>query len=191
MVMPAVSRDRYWTVEEVYNLPPDSNRYEVVHGELLVTPSPVLRHQAVLMRLQTRVAIYLGTVGLSDTALPGGDYFYQSDVYVQPDFLVVLPEEMVGDYRAIHHLRLVAEVISPSSARGDRVVKRKAFQEAGVETYWVVDHDAAVVEVWHPEDQKPEIATDEIRWRVTPDAPELRIDLDQLFAPLPGEKPAR
>ncbi len=188
MVMPSTPAARRYTVEEVYRLPADGNRYEVVDGELLVTPSPRTRHQAVIMRLAAALHAYLQPLGLADTLFMGpADYFHGTDVYVQPDLLVCLPEEISADWRTMQHLRLVAEVISPASARGDRLVKRPAYQRAGVETYWVVDADRYAVEIWHPGDELPEIATRELIWRVTPAAPELRLDLGGLTGRLPGD----
>ncbi len=188
MAMPSTPVARRYSVEEVYRFPADGNRYEVVHGELLVTPAPQTRHQAVIMRLLAALHGYLEPQGLAATLFPGpADYFHGTEVYVQPDVLVCLPEEVSGDWRTIRHLRLVAEVLSPASARGDRLVKRAAYQQAGVETYWVVDADRAAVEVWRPGDELPEIATRELSWRVTPAAPELRLDLRELFARLPGD----
>jgi Uma2 family endonuclease len=113
-------------------------------------------------------------------------YFHRDEVYVQPDVLVAPPAEVSSDWRTITHLWLVVEVLSPSSARGDRLVKRRAYQEAGVATYWAVDPDRQVVEVWHPGDEVPELATRDLVWRVTTGAPELRLDLTELFARLPG-----
>jgi hypothetical protein len=43
-----------------------------------------------------------------------------------------------------------------------------------------------VVEVWRPQDEQPRVVTDELRWRVTEDAPELVIALPELFEDLPG-----
>ena len=40
-------------------------------------------------------------------------------------------------------LLLVAEVLSPSSLKGDRFLKRLRYREAGVPLYWVVDGDEA------------------------------------------------
>lgn len=77
------------------------------------------------------------------------------------------------------------EVLSPSSARGDRVVKRRLYQERRVGTYWVVDADKRLVEVWHPDDEAPEIVADLLRWRVRPDAPTLEISLGDVFDTLP------
>jgi Uma2 family endonuclease len=187
MAMPAPPATRRYTVEEVLAFPADGNRYEVVHGELLVTPAPATRHQTVVGRLHARLRAYLERWGLGDTVFIGpADYFYESDVYVQPDLLVCPPEEISADWRTVRHLKLVVEVLSPSSTRGDRLIKRMAYQEAGAETYWVVDPDRAVVEVWRPGDEISEIAARELVWRLTAESPELRLDLKDLFARLPG-----
>ena len=190
MAMPSMPAARRYTVEEVYRLPADGNRYEVVDGELLVTPSPQTRHQAVVMRLTRALLEYLEPLGLADSLFSGpADYFYGADVYVQPDLLVCLPEEISADWRTMRHLRLVVEVLSAASARGDRLVKRGAYQRAGVETYWVVDADRMAVEVWHPGDELPEIAARELTWRITEEAPEMRLDLERLLTRLPGDAP--
>jgi Uma2 family endonuclease len=99
---------------------------------------------------------------------------------------VVSTAEVTGDWRGVKHLCLVIEVVSRSSARGDRLVKRRAYQEAGVDTYWVVDPDRRVVEVWHPGDELPELVTGLLTWRLALDAPELKINLPELFTSLPG-----
>jgi Uma2 family endonuclease len=76
--------------------------------------------------------------------------------------------------------------VSPSSARADRVGKRTLYQRRGVATYWVVDPDARVVEVWRPDQDRPETVTDVLRWRVKPEAEDLVIDVPTLFIGLPG-----
>jgi Uma2 family endonuclease len=55
-----------------------------------------------------------------------------------------------------------------------------------VATYWVVDTDARVVEVWHPDDARPAVVTDRLRWRLAPEAPELVIPLEEIFRDLPA-----
>lgn len=54
----------------------------------------------------------------------------------------------------VMHPLLLCEVLSPSSSRHDRVTKRRAFQRHEVPTYWVVDGDAEVFEIWHPGDTR-------------------------------------
>lgn len=190
MAMPArppahIVEPRRYTVEEVYAWPNDGNRYEVVHGELLVTPAPRHAHQWVVTQLLVRLHSYLATLELDDTVSLPGDIMWGDDVWVQPDLFVVAPDQVSASWKTFKHLRLAVEVLSPASARGDRFVKRAAYQENGVESYWIVDGNKRLVEIWHPADEVAEIVVDELRWRVTPDAPELVINLPELFARMP------
>ncbi len=185
MVMP--DTERRYTVEEVLAFPDDGNRYELVDGELLVTPAPGQPHEIVLGRLFVQVYGYLTPLAeVAQVFVSRGDVIWGPEEYVQPDLFVVPRSEVTGNWRDCQHLLLAIEVVSPSSARGDRFKKRRLYQRRGVETHWIVDADAQLVEVWHPQDERPEIVTDALRWRGTPDAPELRIHLPRLFANLPG-----
>jgi Uma2 family endonuclease len=178
---------RHYTVDDVLAFPEDGNRYELVDGELLVTPAPAQRHEIVLPRLAIQAYQYVASLpGVAQTFFSRGDVIWGPGEYVQPDLFVVPVHEVTGNWRDCQHLLLVAEIVSPSSARVDRVRKRALYQRRGVATYWVVDPDARVVEVWQPDQDRPEIVTDVLRWRVTPEATELEIDVPSLFVGLPG-----
>jgi Uma2 family endonuclease len=181
MAMPDTAR-RY-TVEEVLAFPSDGNRYELVDGELLVTPAPRSRHQLVAAELLSALRRYVAAHDPSLRALfSPADLTWAGDLLVQPDAFVVPVEELAAqDWSGVRTLALAVEVVSPSSSRYDRVTKRRVYQRHGVATYWVVDPDARLVEVWHPEDDRPEIVTDVLRWRIRPDAPELEITLEHVF----------
>ncbi len=181
MGMPDTAR-RY-TVDEVLAFPSDGNRYELVHGELLVTPAPRLRHQEVAGDLYFRLRTYLGDRAEVRVFFSPADIRWADDVLVQPDvFVVPASETTAQDWSSIQTLLLAVEVVSPSSARHDRVVKRRVYQEHPVPTYWIVDLDARVVEIWCPDDERPEMVTDVLRWRVEAESEELAIDLGELFA---------
>ena len=183
MGMPDTAR-RY-TVDEVLAFPHDGNRYELVHGELLVTPSPTQPHQVVVGELHYRLRKYLGeSPQLARVFVSPADIIWGPEEYVQPDLFVVPAHEVTGDWRDCQTLLLAVEVVSPSSARADRVTKRRLYQEHGVATYWVVDAHARVVEVWHPEDERPAIVSETLRWRVEPEALELVVELAELLRPL-------
>ena len=79
------------------------------------------------------------------------------------------------------------EVVSPSTARADRTVKRLLFQRAGVPEYWIVDLDARLVERWRPGDDRPEVLTELLRWHPDPAAAPLEIDMPQFFATVNGD----
>jgi Uma2 family endonuclease len=186
MAMPAISPARRYTAAEVLAFPADGNRYEVVHGELLVTPAPRAVHQVVQTEFVVRIHAYIAALGRPAVVLGGpADITWDEETTVQPDILVVPSHEATADWRSYRTLLLAVEVLSPSSTRGDRVVKRRLYQEQRVGLYWIVDADQRLVEVWRPDDEAAEIVTDVLRWQVTPDAPFLEIALGEVFGVLP------
>jgi Uma2 family endonuclease len=187
MAMPDAAR-RY-TVEEVLAFPDDGNRYEVVQGELLVSPAPRFAHQRVVARLLDVLRGYLKPMGLADCVLPApaditwGRPPREAEDLVQPDVFVVAPDQAAGEWVDVKHLVLAVEVVSPSTTRADRLVKRKTYQRHGVTAYWVVDPDAGLVEVWQPDDERPAIVTDRLTWRWNEAAPALEIPVSELLGP--------
>jgi Uma2 family endonuclease len=184
MGMPDTAR-RY-TVDEVLAFPSDGNRYELVDGELLVTPAPAPRHQIVVGRLDRVIGGYLDRhPGVAALFPSPADISWDREKLVQPDLFVVPAREVSNNWKTFRTLLLAIEIVSPSSARGDRLVKRRLYQRQQVATYWIVDPDARLVEVWRPDDERPAILTDVLRWRVAPDADELIVDVASLFEGLP------
>ncbi len=187
MVAQAVRPDptRRWTAQEVQALPADGNRYEVVDGELLVTPAPRPPHQVVIGALIEALRSYLRGFGREKTVVPGpADISWDDSTLVQPDILVVHPDDFSTSWTTFRTLLLAVEVLSRSSNRHDRITKRRLYQREGVRTYWIVDLDGRFVEVWRPDDERPEIVTGVLRWSAEPDAPPLEIDVEKLTAPL-------
>ena len=184
MGMPDTAR-RY-TVDQVLAFPDDGNRYELVDGELLVTPAPASQHQAMVTEFAVSIGHYLKSrPGMARLLIAPADITWEGEQLVQPDLFVVPAAEVTSSWTSIRTLLLAVEVVSPSSARGDRLTKRRLYQRQGVAIYWIVDPDARLVEVWHPEDRGPEIVTDVLKWRVTPDAEALVINLGEIFERLP------
>jgi Uma2 family endonuclease len=115
-----MSAPRYYTADMVRALPDDGNRYEVVYGELLVTPAPRLWHQVLVKRLSLALELYLERQPTGELLTSPADISWGPDVLVQPDvFVVPLDEARTLTWSRIRTLLLVAEVLSPSSARGD------------------------------------------------------------------------
>ncbi len=183
MGMPETARH---TVEEVLRFPDDGKRYELIRGELLVSPAPAPRHQAVLGRLFGALRDYLRTLEREGTLFTApADITWDDETLVQPDLLIVPPEQVTNDWNTYKTLLLAVEILSPSSGRADRVLKRRLYQERQVMTYWIVDPQAGVVEVWRPDDERPEVISDLLTWRLEPAAPDLAIQMDSLFLGLP------
>jgi Uma2 family endonuclease len=175
----------YYTADMVRALPDDGNRYEVVYGELLVTPAPRPWHQVLVSRLHLAIGSYLARepVGIALTA--PADISWGRDVLVQPDVFVVAQEEArTLSWHRMRTLLLVAEVLSPSTSRGDRTLKRLRYREAGVPVYWLVDGDERSVEAWTPADDFPRVARERLVWHPAGARAPFTLALEELFRPL-------
>lgn len=172
----------YYSADMVRALPDDGNRYETVHGELLVTPAPRLWHQEIVGRLYRALGDYLEENPLGHVLASPADISWGPDTLVQPDvFVADLDEVRSLDWSQVQHLLLAAEVLSPSTARHDRFAKRRLYQEVGVPTYWIVDPDLHLVEVWRPGDKLPASVTDRVTWSPSGSEVALTIELSDLF----------
>jgi Uma2 family endonuclease len=178
----------HWTREAVLALPDDSNRYELIGGELVVTPAPSGRHQVALMTLYDRLRPLVTAAGLGGVLVSPADIALGEDEVLQPDLFVyrTATGRPLGTWSDISELLLVAEILSPSSARYDRDMKRRRYQRAGVPEYWIVDLDGRVVERWHPEESRPEVLSGRLRWSPA-DGIELDLDLATFFGEVWGE----
>jgi Uma2 family endonuclease len=177
-----------WTADRVRALPDDGNRYELIDGELVVTPAPRGSHQVVVNELGR--LIYGALEGTPFHVLHSpADLSLGDDEVLQPDLFVYRTAGggRLRDWSDIAELVLVIEVLSPSTARYDRGLKRRRYQRAGVPEYWIVDVDAALVERWRPGDDRPEIAAGLLVWGPEPttgDGQRLQLDVGAFFAGL-------
>jgi Uma2 family endonuclease len=181
MVMPLT---RHFTAADLATMPDDGKRYEVIRGELFVTPAPGGRHQPMVTRLLLPLGRYLEAHGLSDQLLtPPADITLSYDTLVQPDLLVADTAAFIrsGRWTDVTNLFLVVELISPSSARTDRETKRPEYQQYGIPQYWIVDGEQRQVEVWTPNAVAPTIERERLVWRHPALDAECVIDLVRLF----------
>jgi Uma2 family endonuclease len=188
MPLPAAIRNQgpYYTVDILDQLPDDGNRYEVVYGELLVTPAPRWSHQELVGRLFLRLHRYLERFPFGHLVMSPADVRWGRDTGVQPDLFVV-PKAVARtmDWTRIRELLLVVEVLSPSTSRADRFTKRRRYQEAGVPLYWIVDGKHSTIEVWTPEATLPVIERMYATWAPAEASEPFTLDLAELFAPIP------
>jgi Uma2 family endonuclease len=128
------------TYADLLDLPEDGNRYELLEGELVVSPAPTPRHQRVVVN---------GTVFLRRAEDAGYGSVYIAPIYVvfdeehttEPDLLFIRRDNLaiVRD-DAIHGVPdLVVEVLSPGSRRRDMRVKLQIYARFGVPYYWIAD----------------------------------------------------
>jgi Uma2 family endonuclease len=177
-----------WTVDDLAALPDDGSRYEVVDGELLVTPAPSVRHQNAVLELAVVLREYVARHGLGRTFVSPADIAYGPHSSVQPDVFVAPPLEgaSIERWDQLGPLLLVVEVISPGTARQDRFTKRLLYQRQGIAEYWIVDLDARLIERWRPTDERPEILVDRLTWQPVDAVEPLVIELEPFFREITG-----
>jgi Uma2 family endonuclease len=177
-----------WTAEAIRTLPDDGRRYEAVDGALLVTPAPSYPHQYAVAALYDRLAPYVRRHAIGAVALAPANVELGPRTLVQPDLFVarLVEGRRPRDSAEVGIPLLAVEVLSPSTARADRHIKRRRYQRAGISEYWIVDLDARLVERWRPGDERPEIAAERLTWQASAEVTALEIDLPELFAEAAG-----
>lgn len=139
-----------WTYEDYARLPDNGFRYEVIYGELFMSPAPNPFHQTivgeiffVLMKLAKeqklgRVLAAPIDVVLDDIGTP-----------VQPDIIFIRQErlDIIGERKINGAPDLVVEVLSPGTEQYDRQKKYKLYATAEVKEYWLVDPKSCTIEV--------------------------------------------
>lgn len=172
---------RRWTRADLADLPDDGNRYEVLNGELLVTPQASLPHQAIAFRLMAALSPYVQRHKLGVVVGPGAVVFGKNEL--QPDVQVVpldfdrLPEK----WTSAPHPIFVAEVLSRSTRRRDLRDKPAAYQGVTIPDYWVIDRFERRALVWTLDASEPSIVTTELRWQPRRDVEALVIPLADLL----------
>ena len=172
----------YFTADMVRAIPDDGNRYELVWGQLLVTPAPRGTHQRIAFRLSRLIADYCDSFGTLETIPSPADISWNADTLVQPDiFVVPRAEAITGDWTRMRTLVFVAEILSPSTARVDRFQKRRLYQQREVPTLWLVDIERRLVEVWTPDALFPVVKTDRVTWLPADASEPLVVDIAELL----------
>jgi len=125
-----------WTVDDLERLPDNGLRYELADGVLLVTPAPTPLHQRVVLRLAMRL----------DAACPPDLEVFVAPVDFQPSIrrsfqpdVLIARKTDIGEKKLIRPPVLAVEVLSPGTALVDLNLKRKAYAESGIMSYWVID----------------------------------------------------
>jgi Uma2 family endonuclease len=162
------------TYEDYVTLPNDGRRYEILDGELAVSPSPRTRHQLVSVKLTLAIGNWVAAQKAGTLFVAPCDVILDDTTVVVPDLVFVSQaRESIVTERAIEGAPdLLVEILSDSTARHDRGAKMKLYAQYGVNRYWIVDADARVLEIYALRDRAYEqIGTHRDSDRVLCDVP--------------------
>ncbi len=184
MGMPVTRTD--WTVDMVDALEDDGQRYELIDGELFVTPSPIDIHQMVVGELHALLREYLKGRAIGKQMVSPSDVRRADRTRnrVQPDvFVVRLTDGGRPPYPYdLSDLLLAVEVSSPGSRKLDYHIKRELYLRSGVANYWVIDPDARNVSCWAGASDPGQIFSETVQWRPNGAPTPFVLNLDAFFA---------
>lgn len=164
--------------------PDDGHRYEILEGDLLVTPAPSPLHQRVSKRLQRQLEAYFEARSLGEVFNAPVDLILTFHDVVEPDLVVVAePKQISG--RGIEGAPLLAvEILSPSTRVRDRTMKAHRYAELGIPHYWIVDPDEKRLECFRLQATTYELLLqgDSPAKLTHPDFPDLQLDLSAIWA---------
>jgi len=136
------------TYDDYLTLPADSNRYEIVRGELYMTPSPGERHQDVLRKLLSEMNQFVESRKAGKISIAPFDVVLSFTDIVQPDLFFIAADrlEIIKPKNMVAAPDLVVEVLSEHTKTLDRTVKFTLYERAVVKEYRIVDPEAQTAE---------------------------------------------
>ncbi|MGA2984230.1 MAG: Uma2 family endonuclease [Terriglobia bacterium] len=134
-------------------LPNNGRRYEIIDGELFVTPSPRRAHQNVVTQLSYYLVEFVKREERGRVYVAPFDVVFSFHDVVEPDILYVSKERasVVTEKNVQGAPDLVVEVLSASTAEIDRTTKLKLYARYGVQEYWLIDPEECTAEVYRRE----------------------------------------
>jgi Uma2 family endonuclease len=175
-----------WTYEEYMKLPVEATRYEVIAGELYITPPPPVRHQVALLKLMMPMFRAEEDLGLGILFMGPLDVIFGEGDFIEPDIIFVRREraEIIKDHGIEGVPDLIVECIAPETAERDRGLKRERYALLGVPEYWVFDAEARTLEIYRNHGSaadQPDVVRDHWTWQPDPGGPVLELSLIEIL----------
>lgn len=138
------------TYEDYLRLPDDGKRYEIIEGELFVTPAPITKHQIVSLNLSTILHRHVRKHRLGRVLTAPTDVILSRTNVVQPDLLFISKkrQHIITEKNIQGTPDLIAEILSEFTEDRDRTLKIQIYARHGVRHYWLIDPNRKTLEVY-------------------------------------------
>ena len=144
------AKKKVYTYQDYLNLPQNDSQYQLIGGELVMTPAPKIIHQVVAKR------IFLLLNNFAEKTQSGQVFFAPCDVYlndlnvVQPDIFFIANEnkKIITEDNIKGSPDVIIEILSPNSAYYDLIEKKELYENSGVKEYWIVDPKKERIEIY-------------------------------------------
>ncbi len=180
-----ISKKTRLTYEDYLNTS-DDKRYELIDGELIMTPSPISYHQWISKNIVYEIEKFARETGAGMLFNAPCDVFLDNENVLQPDVLFISKERacVIGRRNIQGAPDLVVEILSETTAYYDLMKKKRLYAKFGVREYWIIDPDGKTVEVYCLKEGVFVLAKSffENEYLESQLFPGLRIELSKVFA---------
>jgi Uma2 family endonuclease len=144
----ATDKIKIWTYDDYACLPENGApelqthvSYQLIEGELIVSPAPAFWHQDISMRLSALIHNHVVANDLGYVATAPVDVVLSPTDTPQPDIVFISKERraIITDANVQGAPDLVVEIVSPTSDRRDRQTKFALYARFAIAHYWIVD----------------------------------------------------
>ena len=145
----AIPKKKKYTYEDYAKLP-EGAPYQLIGGELIMTPAPTPYHQIVSRKIMSLLIQYVEKNNLGEILYSPIDvYFSEEDVF-QPDIIFISKERLniIGETKIEGAPDLIIEILSPSTAYYDLGRKYEVYEKNGVKEYWIVHPERKSIEIY-------------------------------------------
>ena len=147
--MKTLAEKKKYTVEDYEKLPEGPPYYQLIEGELVMSPAPTASHQRVSIRLSVKLFNYVREKAKGEVLYSPIDVYLDEENAYQPDIVVVLQgsRARITEKGIQGPPDIVVEILSPSTAYYDLTEKRDVYERVGVKEYWILDPRRKVFEI--------------------------------------------
>jgi Uma2 family endonuclease len=182
----AMRTDIKVTYEDYCTLPDGGPRYQVIDGDLVMSPSPTFQHQNITGRIYSALLQYVDAHSAGRVAIAPFDVVLSDVTVLQPDVLYVSKarQSIIRDAGIFGAPDLCVEVLSPNTRKFDTDIKRHLYARHGVIEYWIVDPESNTLTVYRLQDdaEKPTHTHDMNATLTSSLLPAFELSLSRLFA---------
>lgn len=145
----AIKEEEMFTYQDYIHFPDNGKRYQIIDGEVYMTPAPVPYHQKILWKLAELLGRFVKEDNLGEVFIAPCDVLLSDVDIVQPDIFFISTEKLaiIQDKYIEGAPNLVIEILSPYTQKLDRITKKRLYESYKVAEYWIVDTDKKTLEV--------------------------------------------
>ncbi len=144
-----IEKKKTYTYKDYERLP-EGTPYQLIRGELIMTPSPVPNHQIIKIRIEYELLKFVNDKKLGIVLdAPIDVYFSDTETY-QPDIIFISKDRLniIGEKKIEGPPDLIIEILSPATAYYDLRIKKDTYEQSGVKEYWIVDPIQKTIEIF-------------------------------------------